>query len=56
MIFSYLTFIFRLHKEVKTLEEQRSGLKVSFRAQSHFRFANGIVILAEALERQGKGN
>lgn len=56
MVFSCLTFIFRLHKEVKTLEEQRTGLKVGFRAQSHFRFAKGIVILAEALERQGKSN
>lgn len=38
------------------MEEQRSAQKVNFRAQSHFKFANGIVTLAEALERQGKSN
>lgn len=49
-------FRFSFHEKVKTLEEQRSAQKVNFGAQSHFRFANGIVILAEALERQGKSN
>lgn len=49
-------FKFSFRENIKTLEEQRSAQKVNFRAQSQFRFANGIVILAEALERQGKSN